>query len=169
MRLVATGVKVPKMPAFPSLGPAAKERALAAPEVCGEGCPAPKEIPQSPSMTMVLLLESRSLPSKRPVTPSNASVLFPKYEVFCCDQNGPPARREEGAYLNRYVTDEQRSRRPIFIATLWAGASWLFFRVARSTRMTRIWALRSRLEKQPTDLRQNTSYFGDRTLAGRNV
>jgi hypothetical protein len=95
---------------------------------------------------------------------SVASVLSPKYEVFCCDQNGPPARREEGAYLNRYVTDEQRSRRPIFIATLWAGASWLFFRVARSTRMTQIWALRSRLEKQPTDLRQNTSYFGDRTL-----
>jgi hypothetical protein len=38
----------------------------------------------------------------------------------------------EGAYLNRYLTDEQRSRRPIFIATLWAAASWLFFRVARS-------------------------------------
>src|SRR6202795_4058091 len=93
-----------------------------------------------------------------------SSVLSPKYEVFCCDQNGPPARREEGAYLNRYVTDEQRSRRPVFITTLWAGASWLFFRVARSTRMTQIWALRSRLEKQPTDLRQNTSYFGDRTL-----
>src|SRR6202795_77024 len=93
-----------------------------------------------------------------------SSVLSLKYEVFCCDQNGPPARREEGAYLNRYVNDEQRSRRPIFIATLWAGASWLFFRVARSTRMTQIWALRSRLEKQPTDLRQNTSYFGDRTL-----
>jgi hypothetical protein len=36
----------------------------------------------------------------------------------------------EGAYLNRYVTDAQRSRRPIFIATLWAGASWLFFRPA---------------------------------------
>ena len=72
----------------------------------------------------------------------------------------------EGAYLNRYVTDEQRSRRPIFIATLWAGASWLFFRVARSTGMTKIWALRSRLEKQPTDLWQNTSYFGDRTLEG---
>jgi hypothetical protein len=77
----------------------------------------------------------------------------------------------EGAYLNRYVTDEQRGHRPIFIATLWAGASWLFFRVARSTRMTRIWALLPavrlgpRLEKQPTDLRQNTSYFGDRTLA----
>ena len=48
---------------------------------------------------------------------------------------GPAAAgREEGAYLNRYVTDEQRSRRPIFIATLWAAASWLFFRVARSLR-----------------------------------
>src|SRR5271168_3023477 len=76
----------------------------------------------------------------------------------------------EGAYLNRYVTDEQRGRRPIFIATLWAGASWLFFRVARSTRMTQIWVLyrqsgSDRLEKQPTDLRQYTCYFGDRTLA----
>src|SRR6202790_4861912 len=107
---------------------------------------------------------------------NRASVLSPKYEVFCCDQNGPPARRSEpdwrmeGADLKRYVTDEQRSRRPIFIATLWAGASWLFFRVARSTRMTKIWVLlrqsgSDRLEKQPTDLRQNTSYFGDRTLA----
>ena len=76
---------------------------------------------------------------------------------------------EEGAYLNRYVPDEQRSRRPIFIATLWAGASGLFCRVARSTRMTKIRALlrqsgSDRLEKQPADLRQNTSYFGDRTL-----
>src|ERR1700726_1349588 len=100
---------------------------------------------------------------------ARTSVLSPKYEVFCCDQNGPPARREEGAYLNRYVTDEQRSRRPIFIATLWAGASWPFFRVARSTRVTQIWSLyrqsgSDRLEKRPTDLRQNTSYFGDRTL-----
>src|SRR6202047_1341391 len=95
---------------------------------------------------------------------ARTSVLSPKYEVFCCDQNGPPARREEGAYLNRYVTDEQRSRRPIFIATLWAGASWLFFRVARSTRMTQIWALRSRLEKQPTDRRRNSRDLGDGTL-----
>jgi len=98
-----------------------------------------------------------------------ASVLSPKYDVFCCDQNGPPARREEGAYLNPYVTDEQRGRRPIFIATLRAGASWLFFRVARSTRMTQIWVLRSRLEKQPTDLRQYTCYFGDRTLTHEGV
>src|ERR1700732_3136054 len=69
----------------------------------------------------------------------------------------------------RDVTEEQRRRRPIFIATLWAGAGWLFFRVARSTRITQIWALRSRLEKQPTDLRQNTFYFGDRTLGVRRL
>jgi hypothetical protein len=66
---------------------------------------------------------------------------------FVAIKNGPSARREEGAYLNRYVTDEQRSRRPIFIATLWAGAGWRFFCVAHSTRMDQIWALRSRLEK----------------------
>jgi len=36
----------------------------------------------------------------------------------------------EGAYLNRYVTDEQRGRRPIFNATLRAAAGWLFFRPA---------------------------------------
>ena len=36
----------------------------------------------------------------------------------------------EGAYLNRYVTDEQRSRRPIFNATLRTAASCLFFRPA---------------------------------------
>jgi hypothetical protein len=37
--------------------------------------------------------------------------------------------------LVRDATDEQRSRRPIFIATLRAAASWLFFRVARSLRI----------------------------------
>jgi hypothetical protein len=36
--------------------------------------------------------------------------------------------------VGRDVTDEQRSRRPIFIATLWAAASWLFFPRARSLR-----------------------------------
>jgi hypothetical protein len=49
---------------------------------------------------------------------------------------GPAAAgREEGAYLNGYVSDEQRSRRPIFIATLRAVASWLFFCVAHSLRI----------------------------------
>src|SRR5271165_2453651 len=84
---------------------------------------------------------------------------------FRCVQNGSSARREEGAYLDRYVTDEQRSSRPIFNATLRAAASWLFFRVARSTVMTQIAALRSRLEKQPTDLRRNPRDLGDGALA----
>jgi hypothetical protein len=75
---------------------------------------------------------------------------------------GPAARPIHGLCFPLHVW------RPIFITTLWAGASWLFFRIARSTRMTQIWALRSRLEKQPTDLRQNTSYFGDRTLESRD-
>jgi hypothetical protein len=40
-----------------------------------------------------------------------------------------------GAYLNPYATDEQRNRRPIFIATLRAAAGLLLFRVARSLRI----------------------------------
>ena len=79
-------------------------------------------------------------------------------------QGGPSRTGTKGAYLNRYVTDEQRSRRPIFNATLRAGASWLFFCVARSTRMIQIWALRSRLEKQPTDRRRRHHYLRDGTL-----
>ncbi len=43
--------------------------------------------------------------------------------------------RRQGAYLNGYVTDEQRSRRPIFIAALRAVASWLLFCVAHSSRI----------------------------------
>src|SRR5215469_2780091 len=81
-----------------------------------------------------------------------------------------------GACLNQYVTEEQRSRRPIFIATLRAVASWLFFGVARSLRINsdmlvvppaslrealRAW---SRLEKQPTDRRRKPCYLWDRTL-----
>jgi len=52
-------------------------------------------------------------------------------------RQGGPSRTggRSGAYLNGYVTDEQRSRRPIFIATLRAVASWLFFGVARSLRI----------------------------------
>ncbi len=79
-------------------------------------------------------------------------------------QGGPSRTGTKGAYLNRYVTDEQRSRRPIFNETFRAAASWLFFRVARSARMDQIWALRSRLEKQPTDLRRHHHYMRDGTL-----
>src|SRR5258708_16591186 len=52
--------------------------------------------------------------------------------LFESTPNGPPARRsepdwrKEGAYLNRYVTDEQRRRRPIFNATLRAATSSLY-------------------------------------------
>jgi len=49
-----------------------------------------------------------------------------------------PTSEMQHAY--RYVTDEQRSRRP-FSPQPWAGASGLFFLVARSTRMTQRWAL----------------------------
>jgi hypothetical protein len=37
--------------------------------------------------------------------------------------------------MARDVTDEQRGRQPIFNATPWAAAGWLFFRFARSTRI----------------------------------
>src|ERR1700733_1588586 len=85
-------------------------------------------------------------------------------------RGGPSRTGAKGAYLDRYVTDEQRGSRPIFNATLRAAASWPFFRVARSTRMTQIWALLPpvrlgpRLEKQPIDLRRNSRDLGDGTL-----
>jgi hypothetical protein len=70
--------------------------------------------------------------------------------------------------LVRDVTDEQRSSRPIFKATLRAAASWLFFlRRGGSTVMIQIAALRSRLEKQPTDLRRNPRDLGDGALEGK--
>jgi hypothetical protein len=94
----------------------------------------------------------------------DTSAPSPKSLGFRCVQNGSSARREEGAYLDRYVTDEQRSSRPIFNATLRAAASWLFFRVARSTVMIQIAALRSRLEKQLTDPRRNPRDLGDGAL-----
>jgi two-component system sensor histidine kinase LytS len=91
--------------------------------------------------------------------------------IFRCDQNGPPARREEGAYLKRYVTDEQRSRRPIFIATLWAAASWLFFRVAPSSRIDSDMLVataspaRTALKNSQLTCCERHAYFGSRTLA----
>ena len=106
---------------------------------------------------IVLLLFKRAL-RQWPSAPS------PKSLGLRWVQNGSSARREEGAYLDRYVTDEQRSSRPIFNATLRVAASWLFFRVARSTVMIQIAALRSRLEKQPTDLRRSSRDLGDGAL-----
>jgi len=72
----------------------------------------------------------------------------------------------------RDVTDEQRSRQPIFIATLWAAASWLFFPVARSSRInlgmlvataspSRTALKNSQLTRPRPDKRH--AYFGNRT------
>jgi hypothetical protein len=91
--------------------------------------------------SMAQLTKGLPLISPLLATKRRFGVPSPKSIGFRCDQNGPSARRSEpdwrleGAYLNGYVTDEQRSRRPIFIATLRAAASWLFFRVARSSRI----------------------------------
>ena len=76
--------------------------------------------------------------------------------------------KARGGSISESIRDRRATRPPAhFHRNLRAGASWLFFRVARSTRMTQIWVLRSRLEKQPTDLRQYACYFGDRTLGSR--
>ena len=83
--------------------------------------------------------------------------------IFRCDQNEPPARREEGAYPERYVTDEQRSRRLIFIATLWAAASWLFFYVARSSRIDLDMFVSRALKNSQLTCGERHAYFGDRT------
>src|SRR5215471_7254733 len=85
--------------------------------------------------------------------------------IFRCDQNGPAARREEGAYLERYVTDEQRSRRPIFIATPWAASSWLFLRVARSSRIDLDMLVARALKNSQLTCGERHAYFADRTLA----
>ena len=55
--------------------------------------------------------------------------------AFVAIKKGRRQGARSGAYLNLYVTDEQRRRRPIFNATLRAAAGWLFFRVARSLRI----------------------------------
>jgi hypothetical protein len=95
--------------------------------------------------------------------------------IFRCDQNGPPARRSEpdwqleGAYPERYVTDEQRSRWPIFIATLWAAASWLFFGVARSSRIGLDMIVARALKNRQLTCGERHAYFGDRTLRATDV
>ena len=108
--------------------------------------------------------------------------------MFRCDQNGPPARREEGASSTIFtpagrdlnsrsvkmvldVTDEQRSRRPVFIAPSGPRPVGCFC-VRRPPDSLLTYRSRhdrrSRLEKQPTDPAMPDEayvYFGDRTLA----
>jgi hypothetical protein len=80
--------------------------------------------------------------------------------------------RRQGArrarILDRYVIDEQRSRRPIFIATLWAAAGWLFFRPAAAGLAPYV-SIHDTLVARALKNRQLASgesytYFGDRTL-----
>src|SRR6516162_1045355 len=72
------------------------------------------------------------------------SVPSPKSLGLRCVQNGPPARREEGAYLNRYVTDKQRGRRPIFNATSGPRPVGCFSALLARPISIQIWVLRSR-------------------------
>ena len=97
------------------------------------------------------------------------SVLSPKYVHVSLRSKWAAGKAR---ILKRYVTDEQRSRRPIFIATLRAVAGWLFFlRRGGSLRIESRYARRyrqsgsDRLEKQPTDLRRRHHYMRDGALA----
>src|SRR5258706_14461406 len=85
--------------------------------------------------------------------------------AFVAIKMGRRQGARSGAYLNRYVTDEQRGRRPIFIATLRAAAGWLFFRVARSLRINQDMLVARALKNSQTDQRRKPCYFADRTLA----
>ena len=86
--------------------------------------------------------------------------------IFRCDQNGPPARREEGAYLDRYVTDPAAAGQPpahFHRNPLGRGQLAVFPRCSLLTYRVR-YARPSRLEKQPTDQRReqdtNRERFG---------
>jgi hypothetical protein len=93
------------------------------------------------------------------------SVSCPRNKhIFRCDQNGRPARREEGACLNGYVTDEQRGRPPIFIATPWAAASWLFFHVVRSLRIDLDTRVAPASKNSQLTCGERHAYFGGRIL-----
>ena len=73
--------------------------------------------------------------------------------------------KARGGRISESIRNRRATRPPAHFQRNPPGrASWLFFRVARSTRMTQIWALRSRLEKQPTDLRRRHHYLRDGTL-----
>ena len=78
--------------------------------------------------------------------------------------------RRQGARRAHIVTDPaaatqpRDSRRPIFIATLWAAASWLFFHVARSSRIDLDMIVTRALKNSQLTCGEKHAYFGDRTL-----
>src|SRR6516164_6543825 len=94
--------------------------------------------------------------------PSLALLSCPRNKhVFRRDQNGPPARRKEGAYPERYVTDPAAAGQPpahFHRNPPGRGQLAVFPRCSLLTYRSR-YARRSRLEKQPTDLRRKTCLF----------
>ena len=80
-------------------------------------------------------------------------------------RQGGPSRTGGGGSISEPIRDRGATQPPAHFHRnpLGRGQLAVFPRLLAPTRMTQIWALRSRLEKQPTDLRQNTSYFGDRS------
>jgi len=95
----------------------------------------------------------------------NTSGVSHKCLDLCCVQNGPPARRVEGASPLRAVTETQRRRWPIFNATRRAVALFRFFRVAHSGKIAADIAARSRLEKSKNSRQQRSSHLWDTPLA----
>jgi hypothetical protein len=140
-------------------------------EKYGSSCTGPIDQPLSAKLPYSVICRpaSKRTVFYRPLRPAlHASVLSPKYEVLCCDQNGPPARREEGACLNRYVTDPPRRTAVGPFSSQPSGPELRlggFFGVALSTRIRTIWVFVRAWKYPPRrNSRQSTSYFGDRTL-----
>ena len=97
-------------------------------------------------------LKSKAVKSARSLSFALLSCPRNKH-TFRCDQNGPPARREEGAYPERYVTDPAAAGQPLaHFHRNPVGRGWLavFPRCSLLTYRSR-YDRRSRLEKQPTD------------------
>jgi hypothetical protein len=87
--------------------------------------------------------------------------------AFVAIKMGRRQGARSGAYLNGYVTDEQRSRRPIFITAHRAVVSWLFFHVARSLRIhSDMLVARALKNSQLTD-GEKPCYLWDRTLKSK--
>ena len=82
-------------------------------------------------------------------------------------RQGGPSRTgtKRARILKRYVTDEQCSRRPIFIATLWAVVSWQFFlRRGGSLRISQDTLVARALKNSQLTGGETYTYFGDKTL-----
>src|ERR1700749_2961674 len=97
----------------------------------------------------------------------NTSVLSPKYAVFCCDQNGPPARRKEGA--SRTSLTSRRTNQGRYKRQTGAGRDRRATQPPAHFHRNPLGRGQLAVFSPPRrNLRQNTSYFGDRTLARKN-